>query len=91
MWHVGIWHEACAFSGEHRVYAYSSLGPGIRGRRHLDANTVFEMGVFPLGSTGIDFALGSLMGAEVHVISISSRFGGLGVRGLFDELGLFGC
>jgi hypothetical protein len=54
---------ACALAGN-IVYTriqVRGLGSGIRGRRHW-CEQFFDMGVYPLGSTGIDFALGSLMG-----------------------------
>mgnify|MGYP001658061246 CR=1 FL=1 len=61
MWHVGIWHEACALAGNivYTSIQVRSLGSGVDG---IGCEQFFEMGVYPLGSTGIDFALGSLMG-----------------------------
>jgi hypothetical protein len=76
MWVYGIRHVLLAGNIVYTRVQVRGLGSGVEG-----IWTFFEMGVFPLGSTGIDFALGSLLGAEAHVISIGSRFGGLGVRG----------
>jgi hypothetical protein len=88
MWHVGIWHEACALAGN-IVYTRNrvrGLGSGVE---CSGCEQFFEMGVYPLGSTGIDFALWSLMRRRGTCDFYRLMVWGLGVWGLFDVLGLF--